>query len=345
MPNKAEIKICKNCKTDFKIEPDDFSFYEQMKVLAPGICPDCRFKMRAIWRNERTLYKRTCDLCKRSIITMYNPKSPYIVYCYECFNSDKWDPYEYGVDYNPARPFFEQLKELIKKVPKQATYSSISDGSNINSEYTNFAGGNKDSYLIFNSGPKCENCGYSRGLIASRDVYDCYFGDELENVYESVNVHKSNGVAWGQNANDCIDSNYILNCSGCQNCFGCVNLRHKSYYFFNEPLKREEWLRQVSEIAGSYKKTEEMQKKFADFSLKFPRRGDNNLKVKNCTGDYLFESKNCHNCFELSDCEDMRYSFSVKLAKDCMDVIGHCRNSELLYNGVAVGANSRNIIS
>ena len=342
---REETKNCLKCKTNFTLEEDDFNFYEKMRVPPPGICPDCRFKQRALWRNERTLYKRTCGLCGRSIITMFNPKLPYTVYCYECFNSDKWDPYQYGMDYDSTRPFFEQLKELIKKVPKQATYSSISDGPNINSEYTNFAGGNKDSYLIFNSGPNCENCGYSRGLIASRDVYDCYFGDELENVYESVNVHKSNGVAWGQNANDCIDSKYILNCSGCQNCFGCVNLRHKSYYFFNEPLKRDEWLKRVSEVTGSYKKTEETKKKFAEFSLKFPRRSDNNLKITNCTGDYLFESKNCYNCFELSDCEDLRHSFSIKLTKDCMDMIGHCRNSELLYNGVAVGANSRNVIS
>ena len=51
--------------------------------------------------------------------------------------------------------------------------------------------------------------------------------------------------------------------------------------------------------------------------------------------------KNCHNCFEVSSCEDMRHSFSVKRSKDCADMIGHCRTSELLYNGVGVGAGSR----
>ena len=46
---------------------------------------------------------------------------------------------------------FEQLRELAIKVPKFATYSSVQMGPNINSEYANFAGGNKDGYLIFNS--------------------------------------------------------------------------------------------------------------------------------------------------------------------------------------------------
>jgi len=335
---------CKKCKQKFILEKDDLSFYEKMKVPNPKVCPDCRFKMRAVFRNERTLYKRTCDLCDRSIITMYNPNSPYVVYCNNCWVSDKWDPYSYAIDYDSSKPFFEQLKELIIKVPKSATYSSMYTGPNINSEYTNFAGGNKDGYLIFNCGPNNENCAYSRGLIDSRDVFDVYYGDKIENTYECVDVHKSTGVIYGQNISDCIDSRFVLNCSGCTNCFGCVNLRHKSYYFFNEPLERDEWLKLVSDISGSYKKTEEMKSKFAEFSLKFPHRSNHNLKTENCSGDYIFESKNCQNCFELSFCEDMRYSFSVKLGKDCADVIGNCRTSELLYNGVGVGAGSSRII-
>ncbi|MEK7539453.1 MAG: hypothetical protein AAB595_02345 [Patescibacteria group bacterium] len=335
---------CKKCEQKFILEKNDLSFYEKMKVPSPKICPDCRFKIRAIWRNERTLYNRICNLCSRSIISMYNPNSLYVVYCNECWVSDKWDPYSYALDYDSKISFFDQFNELIKKVSKSATFSSAATGSNVNSEYTNFAGGNKDSYLIFNSGPNNENCAYSRGIIASRDIYDVYYGNVIENVYESINVHKSNGVAWGQNVSDCIDSRFILNCSGCQNCFGCVNLRHKSYHFFNEPLKREEWLKRVSEISGSFLKTEKIKKKFLEFSLKFPYRNNNNLKVENCVGDYIFESKNCHKCFEVFFCEDMRHSFSVKRGKDCADMIGHCRRSELLYNGVGVGAGARNII-
>ncbi len=341
---ETETRQCKKCQQSFTLDKDDFSFYKKMDVPAPKVCPDCRFKMRAVFRNERTLYNRNCDLCGHSIISMYNPKSPYTVYCNECWTSDKWDPFSYAMEYNPDEPFFEQLEKLIIKVPKSATYSSSATGPNINSEYANFAGGNKDGYLIFNSGPGNENCAYSRGLIGSKDVYDAYYGDKIENTYEGVSVHKSNGIAWGQNVSDCIDSYFILNCSGCQNCFGCVNLRHKSYYFFNEPLSRDEWLKQVSEISGSFSKTEEVKKKFAEFSLKFPHRSNNNLKVTNCVGDYIFESKNCQNCFELSFCEDMRHSFSVKRAKDCADMIGHCRSSELLFNGVGVGAGSRKII-
>ncbi|PIP68852.1 hypothetical protein COW91_02540, partial [Candidatus Nomurabacteria bacterium CG22_combo_CG10-13_8_21_14_all_32_8] len=344
MEYKNEKRKCKKCKEEFILDQDDFGFYEKMNVPVPKICPDCRFKMRAIWRNERTLYNRTCNLCSRSIISMYNPNSPYTVYCNDCWVSDKWNPFSYAIDYDFDKPFFEQLKELILKVPKSATYSSAVTGPNINSEYANFAGGNKDGYLIFNSGPNNENCAYSRGIIDSRDVYDVYYGNTIENTYESINIHKSNGIAWGQNVSDCIDSHFLFSCMGCSNCFGCVNLRHKSYHFFNEPLSRDEWLKRVSEISGSFMKTEEIKKKFAEFSLKFPYRSNNNLKVTNCDGNYIFDSKNCYNCFEISSSEDMRHSFSVKRSKDCADMIGHCRTSELLYNGVGIGAGSRKVI-
>src|SRR3989338_11098534 len=184
---ETEAKNCKKCGQNFILDADDVGFYGKMKVPNPKVCPDCRFKMRAVFRNERTLYKRVCDLCGSSIITMYNSDSPYTVYCNSCWMSDKWDPYSYAMDYNPKRAFFEQLKELTIKVPKSATYSSVSTGPNINSDYANFAGGNKDGYLIFNSGPGNENCAYSRGIIDSRDIFDAYYGHEIENIYESVN--------------------------------------------------------------------------------------------------------------------------------------------------------------
>ncbi len=338
---EAETRNCANCKTGFTLEPDDFGFYAKMGVPPPKLCPECRFKRRSVFRNERTLYNRKCARCERSIVAMYNPKSPYVVYCNDCWQSDKWDGFAYGRDYNFNRPFLEQLQELVKVVPKAATYSSPLTGPNINSEYTNFSGGNKDGYLLFNSGPGNDNCAYSRGLINNKDTFDVYFADEVERGYEGVNVHKSSGIAWGQNSTDCVDSYFLLNCVGCLNCFGCVNMRHKSFCFFNQQLTKDEWKRRVSEILGSYTKIQEIQKQFEAHALTFPRRENNNLKNVNCTGNYIFESKNCFSCFELSFCENVNYSFSAKFAKDSYDLLGHGRKSELLLEGVGVGLASK----
>ena len=52
-----EIKQCQNCKQNFVIEPEDFEFYEKVKVPAPTFCPECRFQRRTAFRNERKLFR------------------------------------------------------------------------------------------------------------------------------------------------------------------------------------------------------------------------------------------------------------------------------------------------
>ncbi len=340
---EAQVCKCQNCQKDFTIEPDDFSFYEKMKVPAPVNCPLCRFQWRALWRNEMYLYNRKCALCDRSIMAMYHPESSYTVYCRDCWSSDKWDPTNYAQDYDAKRPFFEQMGELLIKVPKVGTFVDSDLGPNINSEYVNFGGSLKDCYLVFNSSPHIENCAYSRGLGYCRDVFDSYYNDKIEGGYEMVNAHSCAGVAYVQNTNDCVDCWFMYSSSGCQNCFGCVNLRHKSYHFLNQPLTKEEYEKKIKEVKGSHAKMEAFKKDFEKIVLEAPHRENNNLKSPQSSGEYIFESNNCKDSFEVSFGENSRYLFSVKIAKDCCDLLGHGRQSELLFNNVAVG-NSRNII-
>jgi len=337
----TEKRQCQQCKGPFTIEPDDFSFYEKMGVPAPPWCPECRFRRRSVFRNEQTLYKRTCALCGASTLSMYHPRSPYTVYCVDCWLSDRWDPFDYGQTYDPNTPFFEQMGELLRRVPKAGIFYSSDTGPVINSEYINFAGGAKDCYFVFNSSPQNENCAYGRGLSKSRDVFDAYFCDSVERVYEAVNVHRSQGIAWGTNVVDSLDSAYLHNCAGCSRCFGCVNLRHKTYHFLNEPLVKAEYEKRVRGVMGSHTKTEEFKRQFKKFVLRFPHRAHQNLRSVNVTGDYIFDSKECADCFEIGHSENLRHSFAAKFAKDSYDITGHGRYSELLLEGVAVGTSTR----
>jgi len=45
---KSETKNCQNCKKDFTIEPEDFNFYEKIKVPPPTFCPECRLQRRIL---------------------------------------------------------------------------------------------------------------------------------------------------------------------------------------------------------------------------------------------------------------------------------------------------------
>jgi hypothetical protein len=74
---------------DFDITPDDFTFYEKMKVPPPRrFCPQCRMQRKYLWRNERTLYRRVCDKTGDSIVSMYAPGSRFPVYAIKEWWSD-----------------------------------------------------------------------------------------------------------------------------------------------------------------------------------------------------------------------------------------------------------------
>lgn len=335
----AETRSCKECKNSFVIEPDDFGFYEKMGAPAPANCPECRFKWRALFRNEMTLYSRQCDLCQKKMISVYHAKAPYTVYCQECYDSDKWDPFSYKQDYDEAKPFFDQFGALMERVPKRALGITTGSGPNVNSDYTNVASSNKNCYLVFNTS-LCEDSMYSRGLKNCKEAIDTYFGVGMERCYEAVNVNQSNGVIFGQNCTSCVDCIFAMNLSGCTNCFGCVNLRNKSHCFFNEQLTKEEYDKRVGEIMGSHTRFTEARKKFEEFSLEFPRRQDNNLKSVDSVGDYLFECKNSKESFEQSNCEDCKFGFANKNAKNCYDIMGYGYNCEFLLDSCASGLSS-----
>ncbi len=164
-----ENRICQNCKKDFTIEPDDFGFYEKIKVPPPTFCPDCRFVRRLASSNERVLYKRKCDFSGNDIFSMYPSGASFPVYNTDDWYSDKWDPYQYGMDYDFSRPFFEQFKELLNKVPKMAL---VRQGLSVNSPYVHRVTDPKNSYMVFRATAPSDSF-YSYTVEKFKDSSDC----------------------------------------------------------------------------------------------------------------------------------------------------------------------------
>jgi len=215
MEYKLETKNCQNCKKDFTIEPDDFSFYEKIKVPSPTFCIDCRQQRRYAWRNERTLYKKNCDLCNKSTVAIYHQKSLYKVYCSKCWWGDGWDAKESNQDFDFSRTFFEQFKELQLKVPRIALLNKNS----INSEYSNHGHDNKDCYLCAST-LFSENVLYSVANIHSKDCIDCYrLEDNNSSMYEVSNSYRSFNCQFGSLLTSCMDCYYCNDCKNCSNCW------------------------------------------------------------------------------------------------------------------------------
>src|SRR3989344_4424637 len=215
----TETRTCKNCRQEFVIEPDDFAFYEKIGVPPPTLCPECRKQRRLAWRNDMNLYPRPCDLCGKNILSIYSPESKLTVYCVKCWWTDKWDPYEYGRDYDFSRPFFEQFRELQQEVPiiALANDDGLISGS-INCEYTQDFSNAKNCYMVFVAW-KLEDSLYSHYILDSRGMVDCLSSwDNSDSVYEGIFYQNPRKFAKLRNCTNSI-GDYLSNCKNIRDGF------------------------------------------------------------------------------------------------------------------------------
>ena len=312
-------KNCKNCKKDFVVEQEDFNFYEKIKVPPPTWCVNCRQQRRYAWRNERVLYRRNCDLCKKSTVTIYSPNKPYKVYCNECWWGDGWDPASVGRDFDFSRPFFEQFAELQHDAPRMALLNKNS----VNSEYTNHSSDNKNVYLSFS----CfydEDVMYSTLIFHSRDLMDCnYVYEKGERLYECIDSRTSYECQYGILLKDCSSCYYCYDCRGCNNCFMSSNLRNKSYVFKNKQYSREEYLKKIKECElSSFETREKLDKEFMEMLKKETVYryivGERNI---NSVGNLIYNSRNAKQAFEGYNIENSKYLVCTPDGvKDSMDL-------------------------
>lgn len=332
---------CQNCKKDFKIEPDDFGFYEKVGVLPPKICPECRMQLRLCFKNERCFYKRQCDNCKKDIISMFSPNKTFPMWCSNCFYGDDLDSKKFGIEYNPTKSVFEHIDELFKKVPQPAL---VHDRS-VNSIYLNYASDSKNCYMIIESSNN-ENCINCYWIQLSKDLVDCSFTNKVELSYEVDDCYDSNNLRFSKGCSSCLDSAFLLDCRGCTSCLGCINLRGQKYCIFNEPYTKEEYENKLKSFRlDTHSGLESFKKEFQNFIKDKIRKFAEITNVINSTGNYMVNVKNNRHCFHSYEAEDNAYSVHVwRGAKDCMDCNTAGRTAELIYNSINTGLEASNVI-
>ncbi|OGJ47022.1 hypothetical protein A2344_05795 [Candidatus Peregrinibacteria bacterium RIFOXYB12_FULL_41_12] len=323
---------CKSCRSQFQISPQDESFYKKISVPTPEICPDCRSRKRLAYRNERTLYKRKCDLCKKSIISIYAEDKPFPVYCQDCFWGDKWDALDFNAEPDFTRPFFEQFAELMKRVPRLAIVNKQSE----NSEYCNYSFANKNCYLTFGNHYE-EDCLYGHYSTRNRNCIDYLWLYKSELCYECIFSKNCYRSIFLDHCEDCQNCFFSVDLKNCSNCLFCSNLRHKEYHIFNKPYSREEFIKQLNSyglnVYENFAKAEDFYK--GEFRKKFPFRAVYQTNCENCEGDNHENSKNLKGCFDCTACEDCSYGFQMDETYSSMDLncMGYDR-SELCYQTI-----------
>mgnify|MGYP001582356672 FL=1 len=302
-----ETRTCQNCKKEFVIEQEDFDFYSKVKVPPPTWCPECRMIRRFVWRNERNLFRKKEEITGQEIFSGIHPDSPIKIYKLGYWWGDNWDPLEYGRDYDFSRPFFEQFKELMYAAP----WPSMSAVRLVNSDYCNNASDLKNAYLCFDFGVG-ENIGYVIGGTTVTDSFDLYQTRHTELSYDNYMSDESYRVFFSVNCEDCHEVWFSRNLIGCQNCFGCVNLRNKSYHIWNKPVSRDEYKKFMQEFqSGSRKTIDETKRRAHEFWEQFPMRFTLGINNVNSWGEHVEHCKNAKVCYSVHNAENVKYCQSL----------------------------------
>ncbi|RJQ28430.1 hypothetical protein C4571_03600 [Candidatus Parcubacteria bacterium] len=335
--------MCQNCKSQFQIELEDFDFYKKTETPPPTFCPQCRFQRRLAFWNLLNLYRRPCDLCKKDGISMYRPELPHKVYCPRCWWSDDWDPLEYGREYDFSRPFFEQINDLWHKVPLLGI--SIDKETLATSPYTNHCGHLKNCYLVFHADYN-EDCSYGVVVFHSKSILDCSLITLSELCYDSMHSFKNSRCIGVNHTIESIDCLFTKDSANCQSCFASANLRNKKYHIFNKPHTKEEYLREIGKWdLGSYRQYQEVKRLAEEHWKNFAPKPRHDEMSQDISGNYVFESKNCKECFEVTGAQDCKYLFLVggPPVRDCYDVSGWGNNMSLSYEGCIIGEYASNL--
>jgi len=338
-------KTCVNCGSPFEITQDDLAFYDKISptfndkkysIPFPTHCPPCRSQRRYAFRNERTLHNIQCGLTGKDIVALYPKDSPYKIYEPEAWHSDKWDPLEYGSEFDFGKPFFEQYKELQLKVPRM----SLAAVKNENCPFVNQVWYSRNTHLSFDAG-FCEDALYCYVTYHSKDVVDCAYTRKCEISYNLLDCTQCYNSWYLQDCSTCYNAYFSFDCSQCNNIALCYNLRNKENCILNEQVSESEFKDFMSKLqSGSHINIEE-NLRILDEQVRSNaiRKNDHNLNCDNCSGDYLLNCRNCASCYNSEACDELKYcnrmdekvvsSMDVdqaaiaELCYDCMSVTGH----------------------
>lgn len=317
---------CLQCHSPFDVTPDDLAFYDKISptfagkkypIPPPKLCPLCRQQRRLSFRNERKLYKRKCDLSGREILSIYSPDKPYKVYDQPEWWSDKWDPMVYGRDFDFSKPFFPQFRALYEAVPRVSLHTTNAE----NSTYTNYTLNAKNCYLLFGSG-NAEDVMFGKYVSFSKDVVDALAVYSSELCYEIIASDRCYGCRFVTNCRSCTSSLMLEDCSACTDCIACYGLRNKQYFILNKQYTKE----QYEKIAKEYEyltpaKIQLMRSKLNELKKTLPHIASHIYASEDCTGDAVFNSKNCQFAYDVKESENCKYLHNSPKCLETYDAV------------------------
>ncbi len=205
--------------------------------------------------------------------------------------------------------FIEEFRKLFLASPQCGSWTRASD----NCDYGDITTVSKDCYMCFNSG-NCRDAYYCEDSRALTDSGDLAFCESCELCYECVDCDTCYNSNYCQDCTNCESVNFSYDLRRCKNCFGCCTLRDKQYCIFNQQYSKEEYEEKMKMFDyTNHAGIKFIEQKVKEFQKENPRMNVHQHDTEKCTGDYIYHSKNCHECFDTRHTEDSGYIYQANL--------------------------------
>lgn len=330
-------KVCAICSANYSISQEDQTLLEWIQwflfwldIPNSNICPDCRQQKRLCHENLSKVYKRTCDNCKKSIISNYAPESELTVFCPDCWYNSKWSPLDYWLTRSKWQDIFKLLHTIHTKVPKLSLIQINSD----NCDFSHNCFNSKNTYCCYWN-DALEDAFYVYDSYGVKSSLDCWWSASVENSYEIINCWTMYKSYYCTNSWHCSDCILCDECYGCESCLMCYGLSNQKYHILNKEYSKEEFFKTKERLFWSYKNLEEAKEIARKFILSQPRCYSSTDESENIVGNYVYRSKDIIVWFNVTNAENGRYGYECGRSKYFYDG-SYIYDSERVYNSSSV---------
>ena len=113
---------------------------------------------------------------------------------------------------------------------------------------------------------------------------------------------------------------------------------------FNKQMTKEEYEQRMASF--DFCNTDHMDAARAHFEqlkANHPRKELTGNQNESVSGDYIYKSKDCSECYNIRECRDCKYCDTLRDSRDCMDHYVWGNNAERVYDSQCCGFNVQNI--
>ena len=110
-------RICALSGEVFEISEREQAYCEEHAIPFPQAAPRERFRNMFAFGSLTHLFQTQCAVSGKRLLSFVPPEIGRPVMDVGIWSEDSWDSASYGVAYNFSRPFFEQFRELLYRVP------------------------------------------------------------------------------------------------------------------------------------------------------------------------------------------------------------------------------------